>query len=255
MVIAVYSTKGGVGKTTISKELAAYFSSEKLHKKPYKVCLVDLDVEFGDLAPILQINPYPNISFWAADIMNELASKAEDSIVYNPERIKSSFVINHEKGFDVIAAPCEFNERLSYSSQVVRVMISNLKRCGYDIIILDTGGNTKDASLTAIEQADIALLVVTLEINSIRNAKMVLSVLDDIGFNISKFKLVINRISQYDNDINTAEINQMLGVDTIASLPEHSKQRLVNNRGEFSVLKKGDFSKGIIRLAKELYKH
>jgi pilus assembly protein CpaE len=242
-----------VGKTSVSKELAAYFSSSKIHKKPCKVCLVDLDVEFGDLAPILQLAPYPNISFWAADIMNELNYRTEENVVYAPERIKSSFIIRHELGFDVIAAPNEYHEKLAYSGQVVRIMINNLKNCGYDLIILDTGSNTKDASLTAIEESDLSLLVVTLEINSIRNAKMMLSALDEIGFDMDKFRLIINRISSYDSDINTGEINQTLGITTIAQIPEHNKLRIINNQGEFAVLKKNEFSKAIKNLAKEVY--
>lgn len=251
LLITVNSPKGGVGKTTISKELAGIFS---LSKSRLKVCLVDLDVDFGDVAPILKLKPYPNISHWIAEVMHKLKDMSPKDIRYSEQQIKS-YMIPYSDTLDILAAPKEYISSIDFSSHAVNVIIDNLLNCDYDIIIFDTGNNTKDATLTAIERSDITLVVVTFEINSVRNAKMVIDTLREIDFPIDRFKLIINRVAKFDKNANTSEINEVLNLPTIAMIPEFDKVRYLNNQGEFITesAKHSEFAQAMKELAKKLY--
>src|SRR5947209_5415284 len=89
-VIAVFSPKGGVGRTTMAVNLAVA-AAQELGKK---VCLVDASFQFGDVGVLLNLNPK---SKSIADLVPELESGELDSI--------DTFIINHTTGIRVLLAP------------------------------------------------------------------------------------------------------------------------------------------------------
>ena len=115
-VIAVNCPKGGVGKTTISKELAIAYSSVKVAGQPLKVCLVDCDLDFGDVASMLNLQPYPNIHHWISDIRQRLRENPRGEIRYTQQQIEK-YLIAHPTGLKILAAPTNHSEALDISEK------------------------------------------------------------------------------------------------------------------------------------------
>ena len=72
-IITVYSAKGGVGKTTISCELASYLALTEHGRDKFKVCIVDYNIDFGDVMGTLLYNPNKAcMTLWADEIRGQL---------------------------------------------------------------------------------------------------------------------------------------------------------------------------------------
>jgi MinD-like ATPase involved in chromosome partitioning or flagellar assembly/DNA-binding NarL/FixJ family response regulator len=249
-VIAVNCPKGGVGKTTISKELALAYATVKVQGQPLKVCLVDCDLDFGDVSSMLKLNPYPNITHWTSDIAQRLRENPNAQPRYSQGEIESKYLITHPTGLKVLAAPSNHTDALDITGKEMEVVIENLKNCGFDVIILDTGNNTKDYSLIALEKANNVLMVITLEITSIQDTNSLLQTLRSIQFPTSKIRLVVNKMPKSDKDIDTSEISQLLNCEIIGFVPDYPKIRTMNNAGTPAILAKPtEFSEAVRKIA------
>lgn len=252
-VIAVNCPKGGVGKTTVSKELALAFSTVKVHGQPLKVCLVDCDLDFGDVASMLKLNPYPNISHWTSDIQQRLRENPNAVPRYSQGEIESKYLIKHQTGLHVLAAPSNHTDALDITGNEMAIIIDNLKNCDFDVIILDTGNNTKDYSLIALEKAHNVLMVITLEITSIQDTNNLLQTLRSIQFPTGKIRLVVNKMPKSDKDIDTSEISELLGTEIMGFIPDYPKIRIMNNAGTPAILARPtEFSEAIRRIAHKI---
>src|SRR5213076_248390 len=120
-VIAVFSPKGGVGRTTMAVNLAVA-AAQDLGKK---VCLVDGSFQFGDVGVLLNLNP-KNKSI--ADLVPELEQGEPESL--------DTFVINHSSGIRVLLAPPspEMAELITPSG--VKKVLEALRK-NHDLVIVD----------------------------------------------------------------------------------------------------------------------
>jgi pilus assembly protein CpaE len=177
MVIAVFSPKGGVGKTTVAVNLAVAAVSE-LGKK---VVVVDGSFQFGDVGVLLNLNP-KNKSI--ADLIPEVEAGEVESI--------DTFVINHSAGIRVLLAPPspEMAELITPSG--VKKVIEALRR-DHDLVIVDCTSYFNDTTLAILDSADMILTMLSLEITSIKNMRLFLEVTDQLGYEKGKVRLVLNR--------------------------------------------------------------
>src|SRR3954462_70656 len=176
-VVAVFSPKGGVGRTTLAVNLAVAAATE-LGKK---VVLVDGSFQFGDVGVLLNLNP-KNKSI--ADLVPELEQGEPESL--------DTFVINHSSGIRVLLAPPspEMAELVT-TSGVKRVL--EALRAQNDLVIVDCTSWFNDTTLAILDMADVILTILSLEITSIKNMRMFLEVADQLGYEPSKVRLVLNR--------------------------------------------------------------
>lgn len=230
-IIAVNCPKGGVGKTTVSKELALAFAMVRVNRQPLKVLLADFDLDFGDVTSMLKLNPYPNITHWTADISQRLRENPTAIPRYTQQQIESKYLIMHPSGLRVLAAPSSHTDALDITGREVEIILDSLKNCDYDVIILDTGNNTKDYSLIALDKAHTILMVTTLDVTTINDTNLLLSTLRSIQFPTSKIQLIVNRMPRSDKDIDVGEISQVLRANIIGIIPEFPKIRQMNNAG------------------------
>jgi pilus assembly protein CpaE len=176
-IVALFSPKGGVGRTTIAVNLAVAAATE-LGKK---VVLVDASFQFGDVGVLLNLNP-KNKSI--ADLAPELETGEPESL--------DTFVINHSSGVRVLLAPPspEMAELVT-TSGVKRVL--EALRATHDVVVVDCTSWFNDTTLAILDMADVVLTILSLEITSIKNIRMFLEVADQLGYESNKVRLVLNR--------------------------------------------------------------
>jgi pilus assembly protein CpaE len=177
MIVAFFSPKGGVGRTTIAVNMAVAAATD-LGKK---VVLVDASFQFGDVGVLLNLNPR-NKSI--ADLAPELE-------IGEPESI-DTFVINHSSGIRVLLAPPSPEMAELVTTSGVKKVLEALRRDN-DLVIVDCTSWFNDTTLAILDMADVILTMLSLEITSIKNMRMFLEVADQLGYEPNKVRLVLNR--------------------------------------------------------------
>lgn len=240
LVAAVFSPKGGVGRTTVAVNMAVAAATE-LGKK---VVLVDGSFQFGDVGVLLNLNP-KNKSI--ADLVPELeqAGNEVESI--------DTFVINHSAGIRVLLAPPspEMAELITPSG--IRRVIESL-RLTHDLVVVDCTSSFNDTTLAILDSADVILTMLSLEITSIKNMRLFLEVADQLGYEDGKVRLVLNRADSALG-IRIADVEHSIGRkvdDTIVSDGRSVVYAL--NRGVpfFLSNREAQVSQDILRLAKSI---
>ena len=175
-VIAIFSPKGGSGRTTIATNLAL-----ALHKETgSRVCLVDANLQFGDVGVLLNLNPKNR------SVMDAMESGDPDGDLID------SVVINHSTGIRVLLAPPSPEGADLITPAYLRKIVDHL-RTTHDYVVVDLPSGLTDHSLTVMDAADTILVIAALEITTIKNVRLFLEVADQLEYDRSKVRLVINR--------------------------------------------------------------
>ena len=202
-VYTVFSTKGGVGKTFVSINLAA-----SLAKKPEKrVVLVDLDLDFGNAA--LALNLYPK--FTITDVIDDIRHMDSDLI--------ESYLIPHESGIKVLPANLQPNMNDFINAEHIHVILEALRE-SFDYVVVDMPGRFVETIMPALALADQLLVITTPELSAVRNIKVLLVTLKDLNFPQSKIRIVLNkedlRGEIKKNDVETTlnkKVDAAIGLD------------------------------------------
>ena len=176
-IIALFSPKGGVGRTTVAVNLAVAAATE-LGKT---VVLMDGSFQFGDVGVLLNLNP-KNKSI--ADLVPELEAGELESI--------DTFVINHSAGIRVLLAPPSPEMAELITPGGVKRVLEALRRT-HDLVIVDCTSWFNETTLAILDAADVVLTMLSLEITSIKNMRLFLEVAEQLGYDSDKVKLVLNR--------------------------------------------------------------
>ena len=193
-VVAVFSPKGGVGRTTIAVNLAVAAASE-LGKK---VTLVDGSFQFGDVAVLLNLNPKDKSM---AELVPELeAGRDPDSV--------DAFTQTHSSGIRVLLAPPSPEMAELITPAGVKHVIEILRQHS-ELVVIDCAAWFNDTLLGILDLADIVLTVLTLEITSIKNTRLFLEVAEQLGYS-HKIRLVLNR-ADTTLGIRVADVEHSIG--------------------------------------------
>ena len=175
-VIAVFSPKGGAGRTTLATNLALAIRQETNQR----VALVDANLQFGDVGVLLNLNP-KNRSVLDAVEGGE------------PDRdIIDSVIVDHSTGIRVLLAPPSPEGADLVTAAYLRKIVEMLKE-NHDWVIVDLPSGLSDHTLGVLDAADQILVVAALEITTIKNVRLFLEVADQLDYERSKIRLVINR--------------------------------------------------------------
>ena len=175
-VVTVFSAKGGCGKTTLATNLAAALADRGRRE----VCLVDLDLAFGDVAIALQLFPAHTI----ADAL-PLAETLDAPALL-------ALLTPHSPGLTTLVAPVEPGTAESIPATLIGQVL-DLLRDRFDYIVVDTPPAFDDHVLAAFDRSDIVALIATLDIPALKNLKLTLETLELLNYPRERWRVVINR--------------------------------------------------------------
>lgn len=198
-VIAVFSNKGGCGVSFTATNLALALDAP--------TALVDLNLQGGDLGFFLHIEP----KFSIANLVENWARV--------DEKMLDSVLTPHSPNLVLLSAPSEIDAAVGVSADHILGTLELLRE-RYDYIVLDLGHTFDEVTLTALDQADEILLVLMLDLLTVRNAQRVLSTFNGLDYPRQKVRVVINRWSEKDSEIKRPQIGRIFAGREINFVPQ-----------------------------------
>jgi len=202
-VTTVASATGGCGKTFYALNLA-YFLRHELDRK---VCVVDFDLQFGEVTSALRMKPTATVF----DVVREELDDAELT-----ERL-AQVTIAHESGIDVLPAPQDPADADRITPRdAVRVI--RALRARYDEVIVDTPSQLTEIVLAAFDVSDELVVMVTPDVPSVRNLKVFLETLDRLKVSSDRVSVVMNKADR-DLGIDIRDVAHVVGREFLSVLP------------------------------------
>ena len=173
-VVAFVGALGGIGSTTLATQ-AGMIWAEKA-----SVCLIDLDVQFGNAALYLNIRPQLSL----ADLID--AGERLDI------ELLRSVAAQHPSGLNVIACPPDIVPLDALTPEFIDKLL-DLAVQTYDIVLLDLPGAWVSWSLSALQKSDAVCLVAGLSVPGVHQARRQLELLDANGLG-ERLRIILNRV-------------------------------------------------------------
>lgn len=208
LVCAIKSV-GGVGATSLLTQLAIRAAE---HESPFRreVCLIDLDLQFGNAA--FQLGLRPSLNF--LDLL-EAGERLDGELL-------RATTTPHDSGLKVIAAPSSLIPLDAVTSEQLIEIVEIAKR-EFGTVFVDLPASWTNWSLSMLAQADLVLLVTELSISGLHRARRQLDLLRDQDLASVDLRIVVNRFEKgLLRSIRTADVHQVLGRDiayTVANDP------------------------------------
>jgi pilus assembly protein CpaE len=236
-VIAVFSPKGGAGRTTIATNLALAL----LKETESRVCLVDANLQFGDVGVLLNLNPKNRSVLDAVE-----GGEPDDDII-------DSVVVDHSTGIRVLLAPPSPEGADLVTPAYLRHIVDRL-RTTHDFVVVDLPSALNDHSLAVMDAADTIVVLSALEITTIKNVRLFLEVADQLEYDRGKIRLVINRADAAQG-IRISDVEASIRRPIDGSIVSDGRLAvLAVNRGVPFVVSnpEGALSRDILKLARTL---
>jgi pilus assembly protein CpaE len=178
-IVTMIKSEGGVGATALLGQLATRFATGE-GAVGRGACLIDLDVQFGDAA--FQLGLQPKLTF--TDLV--AAGKRLDADLLR------SVAAPHPSGLHVVSAPREITPLESVTSDQVMAII-DLATAEYGTVFIDLPMNWTNWSLSLLARSDLVLMITELRVPSLHRARRQLDLLDSQDLNTLDVRIVLNR--------------------------------------------------------------
>jgi len=234
-MITVFSTKGGVGKTVLSINLAVALARET----GGKVAIVDLDLEFGDVGIMLGIKPSHTV-FDVVQAFDRLDSE-----------MLAGFMETHSSGVSVLLAPIRPEDAEGISAaRISRIL--EMVRASFDYVVVDTCPAFTEPVLAALDRSDDVYLITMMDVASVKNTRIALQKLRQLGYDNGRIRLVLNR-SDSKVLLEARDVEGAIGGKIVAHIPSDRLVPRCVNKGVPVVIEmpRSDVAKSIVVLAKQ----
>lgn len=236
-IVTVYSPKGGTGCTTLAVNLALALNSADT-----KVALVDGNLQFGDVAVF--------VNEQGKNTVVDLAPRADE---LDADIVEEVMLKHSATGLRILAAPSrpEYAEKVS-SSQFSKTLefLTQL----YAYVIVDTSPSLTDVTLATIDVSDIIILVTTQDIPAIKNSRLFLDLLQNLGIKRDRIMFIMNRFDKKVN-ITPDRVADNLKQEVVLVIPvdEATAVKAVNRGVPFVLDSKSQpIARGVFALADTL---
>ncbi|MDQ3880884.1 MAG: response regulator [Chloroflexota bacterium] len=216
-----YGAKGGVGTTTIA--INAAIALARYGKRT--AALVDANLQFGDLRVFL------DIGLDQRSIVDAISEPELDADLLR------DVMVTHPSGVDLLLAPPSPEaadivvERQRQDAASVTNLLNVLRRT-HDVTIVDTAKTIDDFNLHLMDEADVIYVVLTADLSCLKNVRLVIETMDNLGYERGKVQLVLNRSNAYTG-INVRNIE--------AALQRKIDHQIINEyRAAISALNSGE---------------
>jgi pilus assembly protein CpaE len=200
--VAVYSPKGGVGTTTVAVNIAI----AAVAARPDRVVLVDLALQFGGVATLLDLDPKQTI----ADVVRDEQSLRE------PELLRT-YAMRHDSGLHVLAAPATPEAAETITPAHISSILATLLD-GYDLVVVDAGSTLDERVLSIFEAAEAVILTVTPEIGALKAMHALLDYIGETGTVGLKSTFVLNDLFAREI-LKLRDVESFLGTKMAIELP------------------------------------
>ena len=208
VVITFFSTASSVGKTLIGVNMAS-----ELARQGYRVCLVDYDLQFGDVANYLHIQVERSVK----DVLETMNSRPDVPLQDCLTQYRYGMI-----SFDVVPAPEFLDEAYNISADDCRRLIEKL-RLLYDYVIIDTTSMFSVLNLAMLDLSTIVTFLGVVDfIPTIKNMKIGNDTLRTLNYDTNKIRLVLNR-SDAKTRISMEDVERLLGGEFYHILPNDFK--------------------------------
>lgn len=213
-VIALFSPTGGVGRTTIAVNLA--IAVRRASNKP--TALVDFSLPFGDVGVLLNAPPTWKSFSNLVGKFSALTSRELENVLFE-----------HGSGVRALLAPPSPEAEEQIGPEDARKVLGLLRE-RYSYIVVDTWPSYGETVLTVLEVADVILLPLSLELTSVKNARVFIEVGTKLGL-ADKVKLVVNRVDE-PSGLRLQDVESGLGRKVAHTLTaDEGSLRIAMNRG------------------------
>jgi pilus assembly protein CpaE len=235
-VVTVFSPKGGTGKTVTAANVAATLAKH-LQKR---TLLIDLDLQFGDAAIVMGIEPEKTIY----DLVVAPGELDFDKLL--------GYTTKHQCGLDILPAPLRPEDAELVTESKITRLLEVAREC-YDVIVVDTSPFFHGPMLATLDRTDELLILCGLDVPTLKNVRLALQTLELLSFPTSRVRFVLNRANSKVG-LTKREVEAALKVEVSNEIPSERIVPLSVNRGEAAVLAEpgADYSKAILELAKSI---
>ena len=202
-VFTVASATGGCGKTFMATNLGYFLA----HHSGKKVCVIDLDLQFGEVSTALRLKP----RFTIFDALNR-----EDDEADLADHIEE-YLVAHETGMKVLAAPRDPSEADRISSPDVTRIIEAARQ-HFDYVVVDTPSALTEIVLAAFDGAERLFVMATLDLPSVRNLGVFLTTLEKLKVPTDNVRLILNK-AESDVGIEVSQVEKLFPQGFEAVLP------------------------------------
>ena len=238
-IITLFSTKGGVGKTTLATNIAVSLSRET-HSK---VALLDLDLQFGNIGVFLNVS-----------IKNTIIDLVKETNEFDYKLVEE-YMTTHYSGVKLLLAPTKPEYAEFITALHVEKIIKSLKE-NYHYIIIDTPSNLNEVTLTVLDLSDKVLFISALDLPTIKNTKDGLLIMESLNYSKEKLNIVVNRANEQFG-IKNKDFESAVNYPIWVSVPEDDQTVKTSiNKGFPFVLTRSDtkVAKSILEIVEKLSK-
>jgi MinD-like ATPase involved in chromosome partitioning or flagellar assembly len=212
-IVTVFAAKGGCGKTTVAVNLGVALARQGVGR----ICVVDLDLAFGDVAISVQLDPVRTI----VDAL-PMAGHLDESGA-------ASLLTRYQPGLDMLLAPLTPGDAEKVPPRLIGELLAVLRGM-YDFVVVDTPAQLSEHVLTAMDVSSQLVLLTTPEVPALKNLRVAMDMLDMLSYPRQIRSVVVNRADSKVG-LSLDHVRKVTRSDIAAQIPSSRAVPVSVNKG------------------------